>query len=74
MYEVRAEMDASVWRVLVSEGDAVSRGDAIVVLEVMKMEIPVETHLAGVVTSLAVREGDLVRKGGLLAVVSSAEV
>ena len=40
MAEVRAEMVANVWKVLVSEGDHVDEGDTLVILESMKMEIP----------------------------------
>jgi len=43
MPDVLAEMVANVWRVLVGPGDTVSEGDALVILESMKMEIPVET-------------------------------
>ncbi|MGH3271131.1 MAG: biotin/lipoyl-binding carrier protein, partial [Trebonia sp.] len=41
MAEIRAEMVANVWKVLVSEGDQVDDGDTLVILESMKMEIPV---------------------------------
>ena len=41
MAEVRAEMVANVWKVVVAEGDTVSDGDTLVILESMKMEIPV---------------------------------
>ncbi len=60
MAEVRAEMVANVWKVVVAEGDAVADGDTLVILESMKMEIPVLAEGAGSVTSLAVAEGDVV--------------
>jgi acetyl-CoA carboxylase biotin carboxyl carrier protein len=69
MAEVIAEMVANVWRVLVSPGHAVAAGDALVILESMKMEIPVESPLAGTVTDVRVREGGVVQEGDVIAVV-----
>ncbi|NRQ36024.1 biotin/lipoyl-binding carrier protein [Nonomuraea sp. NN258] len=69
MAEVRAEMVANVWKVLVKEGDAVSDGDALVILESMKMEIPVLTEDDGVVASLKVTEGQVIQEGDLIAVI-----
>jgi len=58
-----APMPATVRRVLVSVGDAVKRGDALVILEAMKMELPVRANGAGVVTAVHCREGELVQPG-----------
>ncbi|MFC7327728.1 biotin/lipoyl-binding carrier protein [Marinactinospora rubrisoli] len=69
MAEIRAEMVASVWKIEVSEGDQVAEGDTLVILESMKMEIPVLTEDPGTVVSIAVGEGDVVQEGDLLAVV-----
>ena len=68
MTQVRAEMAATVWRVVVAEGDEVQPDDVLVILESMKMEIPVVAETAGTVTSLPVEEGALVREGDVLAV------
>jgi acetyl-CoA carboxylase biotin carboxyl carrier protein len=65
--EVRAEMVANVWKVVASEGDHVDDGDTLVILESMKMEIPVLAESAGTVTSLQVAEGDVVQEGDLIA-------
>jgi acetyl-CoA carboxylase biotin carboxyl carrier protein len=65
--EVRAEMVANVWKVLVSEGDHVAQDDTLVILESMKMEIPVLAETAGVVTKLHVAEGDVVQEDELIA-------
>jgi acetyl-CoA carboxylase biotin carboxyl carrier protein len=65
--EVRAEMVANVWKVLVSEGDHVDDGDTLVILESMKMEIPVLAETAGVITKLHVAEGDVVQEDELIA-------
>jgi acetyl-CoA carboxylase biotin carboxyl carrier protein len=65
--EVRAEMVASVWKVLVSEGDHIDDGDTLVILESMKMEIPVLAEESGTVTKLHVAEGDVVQEDELIA-------
>jgi len=65
--EVRAEMVANVWKVVVATGDAVPEGAPLVILESMKMEIPVEAPVAGTVSELLVREGDVVQEGDLIA-------
>jgi acetyl-CoA carboxylase biotin carboxyl carrier protein len=68
--EVRAEMVANVWQVVASEGDHVDEGDTLVILESMKMEIPVLAEDSGVVAKLHVAQGDVVQEGDLIAVVS----
>lgn len=70
MSEVRAELTANVWKVLVGVGDQVADGDTLVILESMKMEIPVLAEEEGVVAALAVAEGDVVQENDLIAEVS----
>jgi acetyl-CoA carboxylase biotin carboxyl carrier protein len=67
--EIRAEMVANVWKVVVAQGDTVASGDTLVILESMKMEIPVEAETSGTVTELAVGEGDVVQEGDLIAII-----
>ena len=67
--EVRAEMVANVWKVVVSQGDSVEEGDTLVILESMKMEIPVLAESAGTVQELRVNEGDVVQEGDVIAVI-----
>jgi acetyl-CoA carboxylase biotin carboxyl carrier protein len=67
--EVRAEMVANVWKVVTAEGADVDDGDTLVILESMKMEIPVLAENPGKVTKLAVAEGDVVQEGDLIAVI-----
>ena len=67
--EVRAEMVANVWKVVVAEGDKVADGDTLVILESMKMEIPVITETSGTVSALHVAEGDVVQEGDVIAVI-----
>ena len=68
MAEVRAEMVANVWKVVTAEGEAVSDGATLVILESMKMEIPVIAEAGGTV-SLKVAEGDVVQEGDLIAII-----
>ena len=72
MPEIRAEMAANVWKVVATEGFQVADGDVLVVLESMKMEIPVHAESAGTLTRLAVAEGTVVQEGDLIAVVDAA--
>ena len=67
--EIRAEMVANVWKVVAAEGDSVEDGDTLVILESMKMEIPVLAESDGVLARLAVNEGDVVQEGDLIAVI-----
>jgi acetyl-CoA carboxylase biotin carboxyl carrier protein len=67
--EVRAEMVANVWKVVAAEGESVADGDTLVILESMKMEIPVLAEEQGTLTRLAVAEGDIVQEGDLIAVI-----
>jgi acetyl-CoA carboxylase biotin carboxyl carrier protein len=67
--EIHAEMVSSVWKVLVEPGTEVAEGDTLVILESMKMEIPVLTERAGTVRELHVTEGEVLQEGDLIAVV-----
>jgi acetyl-CoA carboxylase biotin carboxyl carrier protein len=67
--EIRAEMVANVWKVVATAGDEIAEGDTLVILESMKMEIPVVAEVDGVVRQIAVNEGDVVQEGDLIAVV-----
>ena len=57
------QMSAKVIRVLVTAGQAVALGDTLVVLEAMKMEMPIRAPRAGVITAVRCAEGDLVQPG-----------
>jgi biotin carboxyl carrier protein len=67
--EVRAEMVANVWKIVVAEGDTVEDGDTLVILESMKMEIPVLAEESGTIVGLKVAEGDVIQEGDLIAVI-----
>lgn len=70
MAEIVSEMVANVWKVLVSAGDQVAEGDTLVILESMKMEIPVEATISGKVEEVRVVEGGVVQEGDVIAVIS----
>ena len=63
-------MVANVYKVLVAEGDTVEDGDTLVILESMKMEIPVIVEVDGTVSKIAVEEGTVVQEGDLIAEIS----
>ena len=67
--EVLAEMVANVWRVLVGVGDDIAEGDTICILESMKMEIPVEATVGGIISRMNVIEGETVQEGDVIAVI-----
>jgi len=66
MVEIRAEIAANVWQVQVREGAVVAVGDSLVILESMKMEIPVIAEQASTVERVEVAEGQSVQPGDLL--------
>lgn len=71
MSDVRAELSGSVWKIVVQVGDRVERDQEIMILESMKMEIPVIAPHAGTVTTLDVVEEATVDDGDLLARIAS---
>jgi len=64
--EVRAHITGTVWKILVQPGDEVAVDQTLVILESMKMEMPVESPEAGRVVSIATREGASVDEDDLL--------
>jgi biotin carboxyl carrier protein len=66
MADVRADMVANVMEIYVTQGGQIEIGDTIVLLESMKMEIPVIAEEAGKVTRIAVSVGDVVQEGDIL--------
>ena len=67
--QVKSEMSATVWKVLVQAGDKVEPGTELTILESMKMEIPVESETAGIVTEILVEEGQSIDEGDVIAVI-----
>ena len=64
--DLPSPMTGSIFELLVSAGDAVTEGQEVIVLDSMKMEIPVESPTAGTVSEVLVAEGDPVDEGALL--------
>lgn len=61
--DVSSEMTGTVWKLLVQQGQTVAEGDTLILIEAMKMEIPVIAEDAGTVVEILVKEGDMVAEG-----------
>jgi len=72
VYEIRSEIAGNVWQVVVDEGQLIAEGDELVILESMKMEIPVTTDVPGVVRELHVQPEDSVQEGDLIALIDES--
>ncbi len=68
---VESEVTGNVWKVQVEAGAAVQEGDVLIILESMKMEIPVEAPAAGTVVELLVQEEDSVAEDQVVAVLET---
>lgn len=66
MTNIVASMAGSVWKVLVAEGDTITEGQDVVILESMKMEIPIAAEKTGVVKKIHINEGDFVNDDDVL--------
>ena len=64
--EVKSPMAGTIFELLVEQGDNVDEGDELVILESMKMEIPVEAPVAGSIAEVHIAQGDQVQEGDLL--------
>ena len=67
--EVRSQIKAIVWKVLKETGDVVKIDDEIIILESMKMEIPISSEFNGKIKSIEVSEGDEVDEGQVVAII-----
>ena len=67
--EIKAQFPGTVWKVEVTPGDVVERDDDLVILECMKMEIPLVADARGRVSEVRCAEGDVVEEGQVLVVV-----
>jgi acetyl-CoA carboxylase biotin carboxyl carrier protein len=68
LFDVEAHITGTVWKIEVEVGDSVLEGDTVVVLESMKMEMPVEAEDPGVVREVRCQEGQAVAEGDTLVV------
>jgi acetyl-CoA carboxylase biotin carboxyl carrier protein len=65
--QIKAELAGNLWKIVVREGQQVAAEETLMILESMKMEIPVNALVAGRVTKIHVKEGQTVQEGQLLA-------
>lgn len=66
--EITAHITGTVWKITKRVGDAVAEGEAVVILESMKMEMPVESPAAGRVSEIRCQEAEAVQEGAVLVV------
>ena len=73
MGEVSIESDVTgaVWKILVEVGSSVAAGDPLLIMESMKMEIPIESTVAGTVSAMMVQQEDVVEEGQIVAVIAT---
>ncbi len=69
MAEVKAELVGNLWKIVTEVGQRVEEDDTLMILESMKMEIPITAPVTGTVTQILVSEGDVVQEGQTVAVV-----
>ena len=67
---VEANITGTVWKIEVAVGDTITEGDTVVILESMKMEMPIESEDDGMVAEIRVEEGQSVQEGDVLVVLS----
>lgn len=66
MEQVTSIIAGSVWKIQVAVGDQISSGQEVIILESMKMEIPIESEVSGTVVNITIAEGDFVNEGDVL--------
>lgn len=69
MAEVKAELVGNLWKIVTEVGQQVEEDDTLMILESMKMEIPITSPINGTVTQILVAEGEIVQEGQTVAVV-----
>ena len=69
MAEVKAELVGNLWKIVVEVGQAVQEDDTLMILESMKMEIPITSPVSGTVKEITVKEGEVVQEGQTVAIV-----
>jgi acetyl-CoA carboxylase biotin carboxyl carrier protein len=67
--EVEAQIAGNIWKIEKAVGDAVEEEDVLLIIESMKMEIPVEAPCGGRLAEIRVAEGDAIEEGAVLAVI-----
>ncbi len=67
---VNAHITGTVWKIEKQIGDDVAEGDVVMILESMKMEMPIEAPVAGKISAIKVKEGEPVMEGAVVAIVT----
>jgi acetyl-CoA carboxylase biotin carboxyl carrier protein len=70
--QVNAHITGTVWKIETAVGKSVSEGDTLVILESMKMEMPIEAPCGGTVAEIKVKEGEPVQEGALVVVINES--
>lgn len=68
--QIKAHITGTIWKIKVNAGDAVAEGDVLVIIESMKMEMPIEAEDDGTVAEIRCEEGQAVSEGDVLVVLS----
>jgi acetyl-CoA carboxylase biotin carboxyl carrier protein len=68
--EIKAHITGTIWKIKVNVGDSVAEGDTLVIIESMKMEMPIEAMDPGTVTEVRAAEGQPVNEGDVLLVIA----
>jgi acetyl-CoA carboxylase biotin carboxyl carrier protein len=69
MAEIKAELVGNLWKIVTEVGQAVEEDDTLMILESMKMEIPITSPINGTIKEILVSEGDVVQEGQTVAIV-----
>jgi acetyl-CoA carboxylase biotin carboxyl carrier protein len=69
--EIKSEVAGTVWKVEKAAGQSVQREDVLIIIESMKMEIPITTPINGQIVKIVVAEGDQVSEGQVIATVNT---
>jgi acetyl-CoA carboxylase biotin carboxyl carrier protein len=70
--DVKAHITGTVWKIEAKPGTSVNEGDTVIILESMKMEMPVEAPCSGTVRDVKIKEGEAVDEGKVLAVIDES--
>ena len=68
--KIRTEVAGTVWKIVAAKGSSLAAGDTILIMESMKMEIPIEAPRAGTLTDLSVAEGDVLNEDDVVALLA----
>jgi acetyl-CoA carboxylase biotin carboxyl carrier protein len=69
---IKAHITGTVWKIEVKQGDSVSEGTVVAILESMKMEMPVEASATGTIREIKIKEGEAVDEGKVVAIIDEA--